>query len=422
MIRFIRSPGSRVPDKQPDSKRGRTGTIRRNLELILTRLAGRPYWLVVGILATGAVVLFLPHENESPGSTLYRVPSLDSTPSGAWQSQSAYYRETLEQANSMNAEEASNVGQSFIAVPESIPRAVNPAPERRYSPWNPGIRKPDTVSPSEQTAREKLANALNRSARESRNSATDSATTGKRQTDNLRSSVLKQMSAVSAAMQIRGPSSHRLAIEEEVTTEKDSATSAPNVPADADPASSTIHPLIAAGSILYAETLNSVSSLQPSVLAAEIRQGPHAGGRLIGRFTASPRAGGLYLEFDRFIDRNARTHQVEAVAIDGYSSEAALASSVETSLLGRIGPVLAASFLSGFARSAAQTGQTLHQLGETFALTQAIPSLKSSLYAGVGEATGVLVDELRSSGQSAPEIKLNAGHPLGILFLTGVPG
>ena len=59
-------------------------------------------------------------------SKLSRIPRIDSTPGGERQAESQHYRQTLMDANSINAEAAVRTGSSYISIPEGLPTNIIP--------------------------------------------------------------------------------------------------------------------------------------------------------------------------------------------------------------------------------------------------------------------------------------------------------
>ncbi|MCY4542193.1 MAG: DotG/IcmE/VirB10 family protein [Rhodobacteraceae bacterium] len=74
-------------------------------------------------LAGGLVYLGFASQ-EGQKSHIARLPNLDATPGGERQRESAQYQDTLRAANDLNLERARSEGNSFVLVPEAIPRLV----------------------------------------------------------------------------------------------------------------------------------------------------------------------------------------------------------------------------------------------------------------------------------------------------------
>ncbi len=173
---------------------------------------------------------------------------------------------------------------------------------------------------------------------------------------------------------------------------------------------------IAAGTILYGEVLNEVSSDLSVPILATISTGPMSGWRLVGQFAVADDNSGLIVEFDQLVDPEGQTLSVEAMAIDGYEGQSIISSKIDRRLLARYGPALAASFVNGLAQSAAQPRMSISSVGNAAVLVTDQASFRQSLYSGLESATSLLASDLTANRPTGPRIVLSAGYPLGILF------
>ena len=373
--------------------------------------------LVAAVLAgSGASVYFAWKDSETPPSGLPRVPFLDATPGGERQRESDRYRETLEAANEINANAADSRGDSFVSVPEATLEELVTVPPKEQAPWKREL--PEKLPARQEKIEAETPKDIDFATAPAPEAIPKAALANPAPAEenpylNL---VLGQMSALSKAMAIAAPASQEL-------TARDSR--AGEAAATADPASEAASidraaagmPGIPAGEILYAETLTAVDSRRQTPVAAVVVQGPLAKSRLIGGFSTHAGARGLYLEFSGFVDPDGDFHEIEAVAIDGFTASAAVASDVEDSLLSRLGPELAATFVADFANHAALPGQTAIEVGGEAAIVYDKPGIRDSLFAGIGAAASQIKSDLRSTAGSNPVISLRAGYPIGVLFL-----
>ena len=174
---------------------------------------------------------------------------------------------------------------------------------------------------------------------------------------------------------------------------------------------------ISAGTILYGETLNAADSDNPAPIVVEVLQGPNKGLRLVGSGTASAYGDGFAIEFDTLVDLEGSTLPVSAIGLDGFDGDLAVASSKDLRILERYGPLLASSFIEGFARSAARTGSTAVIANGSATVATEKPTGKEHLYSALGEAGGRLATDLAANAPKGPKVMLEAGHPIGILFV-----
>ena len=173
---------------------------------------------------------------------------------------------------------------------------------------------------------------------------------------------------------------------------------------------------IAAGTLLYGEVLNEVSSDLSVPILATITAGALSGWRLIGQFAVADNNSGLVVEFDKLVDPGGKTIPVEAMAIDGYEGQSIVSSKIDRRLMARYGPALAASFVNGLAQSAAQPRMAISSVGNSAVLVTDQASYRQSLYSGLEAASGLLASDLTANRPTGPRIVLSAGYPLGILF------
>ena len=174
---------------------------------------------------------------------------------------------------------------------------------------------------------------------------------------------------------------------------------------------------ISAGTVLYGETLNAADSDNPAPIVVEVSQGSNKGLRLVGRGTATAYGEGFAIEFDTLVNLDGAMQPVSAIGLDGYDGGLAVASGKDLRIFERYGPILASSFIAGYARSAARTGSTTVVANGTAIVANEKPTSKEHLYSALGEAGGHLATDLAAIAPKGPKIILEAGHPIGILFV-----
>ncbi|MCY4461937.1 MAG: hypothetical protein OXC26_16315 [Albidovulum sp.] len=381
------------------------------------RLPRRALLLAVVLAGASASAYFAWKDFELPPSDLPRVPPLDATPGGERQRESDRYRETLQAANEINADQAYDEGNSFISVPEATLEGIVTIPPREFDPWT--IETPAETetgqAESEPSARREIEFGrpdLPELPAEPRSANSISA-----EENPYLNLALGQMNALAGAMAIPAPASVKLNAGDSLALEaKDSEGS--NEMVGTGRAKKVPEIRIPAGEILYAETLLAVDSRLESPVAAVVVQGPLKGARVLGGFTAHPSADGLYLNFDRLVDPNGDLHNIEAVGIDGITAKVALASDIHDALLPRLGPLMAASFLSDVAAHASRPRRTAIEFGGNSAIVSDKPSIRESFFAGVAGAADRIKSDLEASASSGPVISLKERYPIGVLFLT----
>ena len=449
----------------------------------LVRLRSRKA-LVIGAAALGiggAGYFALSDVAEIP-SRLARVPEMDTTPGGQRQRESERYRETLQTANELNAENAGRAGSSFIPIPEDLTESINPPLEVGAAPWadrasnaldqappqvpgatdaDPDSEKVDEVHPIEDAAEVPeppimpissddqsetfhsniVANPAGNRIPDPKISGSNSQesagrSNGSAKADNpYLSAMIGQMNTIARGLAVRPPKGEILIANGQYGSngrsgdglnsnrqvrngtspdgEHGGGRSANQIEKE-DSAGSV---RISAGSILYGETLNGADSDNPAPIVVEVSLGPHKGLRLIGGGTASAYGDGFAIEFDTLVDLEGSTQPVSAIGLDGFDGDLAVASSKDLRILERYGPLLASSFIEGFARSAARTGSTTVIANGSATVATEKPTGKEHLYSALGEAGGRLATDLAANAPKGPKVMLEAGHPIGILFV-----
>ncbi len=358
-------------------------------------------------------------------SRLSRIPGIDSTPGGQRQAESAHYRQTLMDANSINADAADRTGTSYISIPESVPEQIpeettaiflpardtttaeetapepDPLAAANNVPTGNRLIAPDQPIPHDQPAGTSTAALADVSAV----SAPPTADPGP---DQYAEAMLGQMTAILRGMAISEPESVLLP-----RPESDPPPAAGPLPVGDLHAGFSIP----AGTILQGETVNTVTSDQASPVVVEISGGEFDGARMIGRFTVSVAASGLVVEFDRLATPAGLQVDVEAVAVDAFDSGPAVASSVDRRLVRRFGPGFMASMVTGFAESASRPAMEVVEIGGNAAVTSGTSTTRQSVIAGMGRAAQQIAGDLAGSVPAGPEIRLEAGYPVGILFV-----
>ena len=395
-------------------------------------IAGRRRLAVLAVLLLSLLAGFASLRiGTIDASRLSRIPGIDSTPGGQRQAESAHYRQTLMDANSINADAADRTGTSYISIPESVPEQIpeettaiflpargtttaeeaaseartapepDPLAAANNVPTGNRLVAPDQPIPHDQPAAASAA-AL---AEVSPVLAPPTPDPGP---DQYAEAMLGQMTAILRGMAISEPESVLLP-----RPESDPPPAAGPLPARDLHAGFSIP----AGTILQGETVNTVTSDQASPVVVEISGGEFDGARMIGRFTVSAAAGGLVVEFDRLATPAGLQLDVEAVAVDAFDSGPAVASSVDRRLVRRFGPGLVASMVTGFAESASRPAMEVVEIGGSAAVTSGTSTTRQSVIAGMGRAAQQIAGDLAGSVPAGPEIRLEAGYPVGILFV-----
>ena len=386
--------------------------------------------VIAGAAAAGYASFGL---RELDPSRLSRIPGINSTPGGARQAESEHYRQTLMDANSINADAAAETGSSYISIPEALPERIdqsNPATGSGHGEAAVTILPPDPVAAANSIPTGIGGRFLREDdelpAKPDRMLTERVANSGEQPgADSHTEAMIRQMAAIARGMAIGTPEGVVLIREDDtVRGEAVAALDSGAVKNEAGPEgsgrirSSGDVIRIPAGAVLHGETLTTLTSDLPSPVVVEVSAGPLAGSRLVGSFSVSETAGGMAVRFVRLSRRNGVEVGIDAIAIDGFDSRALLSGEVNSRLFERFGPGILASLVSGFAESASRPRVELAGIGDSIVAATGKSTARESLIAGVGRAAEQVAVDLSARVPAAPEIILPAGHPVGILFLT----
>ena len=414
----------------PDNLAG-TGSLRT----VPGRGAARRRRILAAIVIAGAAAAGYASFGlrEPDPSRLSRIPGINSTPGGARQAESEHYRQTLMDANSINADAAAESGSSYISIPEALPERIDqsrPAPASGPASAAATVLSPDPVAAANSIPTGIGRNFLPEDGRHPANSdrmLTEGATNSGEYPgiDSHTEAMIRQMAAITRSLVIGTPEG--VVLVREGDTVRGEAMAAPDSGAlenEAGPEGSgrvrsggDVIP-IPAGTVLYGETLTTLTSDLPSPVVVEVSEGPLAGSRLVGSFSVADTAGGLEVRFGRLSRRNGVEVGIDAIAIDGFDSRALISGEVDSRLIERFGPGVLASLVSGFAESASRPKVELAGIGDSIVAATGKSTARESFIAGIGRAAEQVAAGLSARTPSAPEIILPAGHPVGILFLT----
>jgi len=381
--------------------------------------------LVGGVFTILGASFFLSTASVEDPSAMRGAPDLDATPGGSLQSQNPLFRELLEQANDERAQDALARGETFIPVPEgqlepvirsdvadagdSEARGDKPDEERvaRVSP------PPAPPAPEPRVIEQRIipapAGSVSRPSVET--------TSPQEQANPYVQGMIQQMGAVSLSG-ARNTTMFAVTDAPPYPDEQVSVVGAEGSVTQADDAGQT--PLIAAGAVLYGETLTSSSSDLPGPVLVEITTGPFKGGRLVGSFTTVGSVDRMVVEFSKMSLPDGSSLDVTAFAVDGMSAETAVASDVNRRYVQRYAPILAAAFITGYAGSAAQPDQQVVALGDGNSVVTGTTSEEQNLYAGLAAASQAIGSDLIQNAPKGPEVILRSGWPVGIMFVEQV--
>lgn len=174
------------------------------------------------------------------------------------------------------------------------------------------------------------------------------------------------------------------------------------------------------GDLLYAIIDTGVNSDVPSAVLATVASGKYKNARLLGAFQRHDER--LVLAFNRAVLQSGETVQLEAYAVDPGTSEASVASSVDTHFFSRWGGLVASAFLEGLGSAKRYSGaqSTIYGNSNGESTDQMVWNTYSVgdqawIAAGkVGEKAGKIFEK---GFDRPPTVRLESGTPVGVLVL-----
>ena len=174
------------------------------------------------------------------------------------------------------------------------------------------------------------------------------------------------------------------------------------------------------GDLLYAVIDTGVNSDVPSAVMATVASGTYRNARLLGGFQRHDER--LVLTFTRIILPTGESVQLEAYAVDPATTEASVASRVDTHFFSRWGGLVASAFLEGLGSAKRYSGSqsTIYGAANGDTTDQMVwntynPADQAWIAAGkVGEKAGKIFER---NFERPPTVFLESGTPVGILVL-----
>lgn len=173
------------------------------------------------------------------------------------------------------------------------------------------------------------------------------------------------------------------------------------------------------GDLLYAIVDTGVNSDVPSAVLATVASGPYRDARLLGSFQRHDER--IVLSFSRLITKDGKALQLDAYAVDPATSEASVATSVNTHFFERWGGLVAASFLSGLGEAKRFSGAQSTVYGGVNGTSDRMvwnkynPADQAWIAAGkVGEKAA---EKFEKNFDRPPTVYLASGTPIGILVM-----
>ncbi|MCE6959650.1 hypothetical protein LAZ40_11535 [Cereibacter sphaeroides] len=379
--------------------------------------------LIAGVFVVISGAIFWTTQKEMQPSKVVGAPSLDATPGGSVQAESPAYQEAVRKANERRAQLAAEYGVTSMPTPAQILKPVE-TPEPASIEKIDGTPKPavEPEAPKPVVSERRILPAPPPVVRPSEVPVVPAAApvaAPAEETENpFLQAMLTQMQSGATRFAPKPMQSGGLSGSSGVG-QVEAAEDAADTTAAVDPMAPE-NLLLRPGDILYATTMTAVNSDMSAPVLAEVVAGPLKGARLTGSFEASLPAGRMVVQFQDMTHPDGRVFQVDAFAVDGKSAEMAVASDVEHRFVARYAPVLAATFISGYARSASQVSSTVTNIGDDSVVVDDTPSPRQSVMSGVSAAADAIAEDISASAPKGPKIKLASNYPIAIMFVKPV--
>ncbi len=195
------------------------------------------------------------------------------------------------------------------------------------------------------------------------------------------------------------------------------AATAPR-PASSAPPASPAAPL-KPGDLLYAVIEIGVNSDVPSVVMATVASGKYRNARLLGGFQRHDKR--LVLAFNRVVLPSGGTVQLEACAVDPSTSEASVASRVDTHFFSRWGGLAASAFLEGLGTAKRYSGAQSTIYGNNRDTTDQMVwntySFEDQAWIAAGKVGEKAGKVFEKNFDRPPTVYLASGTAIGVLVL-----
>lgn len=172
------------------------------------------------------------------------------------------------------------------------------------------------------------------------------------------------------------------------------------------------------GDLIYAIVDTSVNSDVPSAVMATVVSGKYKGLKLLGKFQRFEER--LVLAFSRGVLPTGELLEIDAYAIDPQTTEASVASAVDTHFFSRWGGLVASSFLEGFGKATMMSGATnVYDSfgGTTDQMMFSDYSMEDQLWIAAGKVGEKTSDMFAKNFEKPPTVYLDSGAPIGVLIL-----
>ncbi len=391
------------------SKKGSLGDMWRNNPMVKIGVILAGFAIVIG-----GIVLFGGKPEEIPVSTTTSPKDVNEAPGTSEVSQSM--RESIEEANMQNLEDATRAGGSAIPIPVTPAKGVMPVPVDEASGEDPLERwrrmQEERIRQQEMLAQAKPPQVQQAPPVDTKTPAVNA----------LSQSMMSQMQAI-LQNQALPTTKFKKITDVDFLAEKEQKrleTAQLQQQMVATSSNSNIDQveniLLPAGTIEYGQILIEANTDAPGPILAQIYTGPLKGARLLGSFQSTDHY--ITLTFNMVII-DGINYPVEAVAIDPDTTLPGVITEIDHRYFKRIILPMAGEFVSGLADAVSESGTTTVIIrGDTVSESESDKTNEQEVASGISAAGEELSEILKDEADATkPMLRVASGTPVGILFL-----
>jgi type IV secretory pathway VirB10-like protein len=350
--------------------------------------------LIASVLVCFAVLYVFSPNKYAPESKvdLSKGSKVADRPAAIGGAGTVKYNENLIKFDEKKADEALIGGKSFIATPIGAPKQASPVAIKK----NDEVEKrkaPETVTT--QTA--------------SRSSPTKSPN------DVLAKRVMEDLASLDGKISVAGGPAITFTAKPGEATIEARGTGTGQETSDIDGGDAA--PRLKSGDVLYALVTTGVNSDVPAPVTATVLSGAFRRSKLIGAFQRFEER--LVVVFSRLVRPDGSEVPIEAYAVDPQTTEASVASNVDTHFFSRWGGLIAASFLEGLGEAKRYSGASSYAYGNNLNGADQMVwgnysvADQAWIAAGkVGQRSGRIMEK---NFDRVPTVYLEAGTQIGVL-------
>ncbi len=401
-----------------DDQKGTIGDLWRNNPLVKIGVIA-----VGALLLIGGIIMFGGKSENTPSSRVAGVRDISEAPGTSEVSET--YRQAVEEENVRRTEESVRNQGSAIPTPIDPPKGT----------INIQIDETEEEDPLERWRRmqeERIKNQqVNERAPEAVVEEEPEVDTRTPAVNALSNAMSQQMGSILGAQDLNSPTVTSVTsiafIEEQEAAAREAL--AASLAASATPeeeagqALEDLNILLPAGTIEYAQLLTEANTDAPGPILAQIVSGPLKGARAIGTFEEQRNY--LTLNFNTLV-LDGIDFSADGIALDPETTLPGVVTDINRRYFQRIVLPAAAEFVEGLTEAISESGTTTITIdGDTSTTTTDNTDTDSDqeIASGIeeaGEEIADIFDELADDIE--PLLRVRAGTPIGILFISPVVG